>query len=198
MIRLGITGGIGSGKSTVCNIFTHLGVPVYNADERAKWLVGHDAAIRQDIIKAFGEEAFNGHTYNRAFVASIVFNDKARLEQLNAIIHPAVLADWDDFCRAHKDQAYVIKEAAIMLEAGGRKTLDKIILVYSPLETRISRLEKRDGLERQAILSRIESQMPEEEKLKLVDHVIYNDDEHSLIEQVRQVHDMMSNSGWMS
>jgi dephospho-CoA kinase len=198
MIRLGITGGIGSGKSTVCNMFAYLGVPVYNADERAKWLVNHHAGLRSDIIAAFGAEAFAGGEYNRSYIAGIVFSDKSKLEKLNSIIHPVVLNDWAEFCKEHSQQTYVIKEAAIMLEAGGRASLDKIILVYCPKELRIQRLMERDRLTREEIELRINSQMPEEEKMKLVDHVIYNDQEHSLLEQVQNLHQLMMGSAWIS
>jgi dephospho-CoA kinase len=191
MTRLGITGGIGSGKSTVCNIFAHMGIPVYHADERAKWLVNNDPAIQQQIISSFGERSFEGGSYNRVYIASLVFNDKEKLQKLNAIIHPAVLNDWKDFYEQHQSFPYVIKEAAIMLETGGRETVDKIALVYSPLELRIIRLMERDGLDSPAIEARINSQMPEEEKKKLADFIIYNDDEHSLIQQVHNIHQLM-------
>jgi dephospho-CoA kinase len=198
MLKLGITGGIGSGKSTVCGIFSHLGVPVYHADERAKWLVDHDAGMRSEIIEAFGEKSFKGDTYNREYIASIVFKDKARLEKLNSIIHPVVLKYWESFCAEHGAATYVIKEAAIMLEAGGREVMDKIILVYSPKELRMQRLIARDQLSPEAIEARMNSQMPEEEKMKLADYIIYNDSEHSLLEQVRNIHHVMDSSGWMS
>jgi dephospho-CoA kinase len=191
MVKLGITGGIGSGKSTVCRIFSHLGVPVYNADERAKWLVDHHESLRNDIIAEFGAESFAEGKYNREFIASIVFRDKSRLEKLNSIIHPVVLNDWEEFCAGQPDIPYVIKEAAIMFEAGGRETMDTIALVYSPKELRIQRLMERDHTSREAIEARMNSQMPEEEKMKLADHVIYNDDEHSLIDQVRELHHKM-------
>jgi dephospho-CoA kinase len=188
MLKVGVTGGIGSGKSTVCRIFSQLGVPVYNADDRAKWLVAHDDNIRQAIMAEFGELSFEGGIYNRPYMASIVFNDAARLEKLNRIIHPVVLEDWESFCRVHASSPYVVKEAAIMLEAGGRDTIDYIILVSAPEALRISRLLERDGLTREDILSRMNKQMPEEDKIKLADHVIYNDQEHSLIEQVMACH----------
>jgi dephospho-CoA kinase len=194
MIRLGITGGIGSGKSTVCDIFAHMGIPVYHADERAKWLVNNEPALQQQIISSFGEKSFEGDSYNRAYIASLVFNDKEKLRKLNAIIHPAVLKDWKDFYEQYQSSPYVMKEAAIMLETGGRDTVDKIVLVYSPLELRIKRLVERDGLDRPAIEARINSQMSEEEKKKLADFIIYNDEEHSLIEQVHTIHQLMLSS----
>ncbi len=198
MLKLGITGGIGSGKSTVCGIFARMGVPVYNADERAKWLVDHHPSMQQAISDVFGEKSFENGKYNREYIASIVFKDKTMLEKLNSIIHPVVLQDWEEFCIEHKSDTYVIKEAAIMLEAGGRDTIDKIVLVHSPAELRIQRLMERDQLDRKAIELRMNSQMPEEEKMKLADYIIYNDNEHSLIEQVQNLHQLMVSSAWMS
>jgi len=188
MIKLGLTGGIGSGKSTVCQIFSHLGVHVYNADERSKWLVNHHPSLRRDIIEAFGEASFEDEVYNRAYISSIVFKDQEKLQKLNAIIHPIVLKDWDEFCSGYQFSPYVVKESAIILEAGGRKTIDKIALVFSPLELRIKRVMERDMLSREAVETRIKSQMPEEEKMKLSDYIIYNDETHSLIEQVQNLH----------
>ncbi len=198
MLKLGITGGIGSGKSTVCRIFSYLGVPVFNADDRAKWLVNNNQELRQKIVDAFGDQSFINGEYNRPYIAHIVFSDKSKLEKLNQIIHPAVLRDWEEFCSGHAGKTYVIKEAAILIEAGGNKTVDRIALVYSPLEQRIQRLMERDKLDRQSIESRISSQMPEEEKLKLADYIIYNDQDHSLLEQVRNIHQLMQGSTWMS
>jgi dephospho-CoA kinase len=188
MLRLGITGGIGSGKSTVCDIFKQLGVPVYNADERAKELVNTSSEIKSKIIAEFGENSFINNIYNRSFIASIVFNDPLKLSVLNSIIHPAVLKDWEDYCEVYKDKKYIVKEAAIMLETDSKSSIDRIVLVYAPLELRKSRLKKRNPENYNEILKRIESQMPDEEKLALADDVIMNDEEHSLIEQVHQIH----------
>jgi dephospho-CoA kinase len=188
VFRLGITGGIGCGKTTVCRIFEQYGVPVYYADSRSKELVAENSALQTELIQEFGENTFVDGNYNRAYIASIVFNDKERLEALNSIIHPYVLNDWDSFCTQHSDQAYVVKEAAIMLETDSKNSIDSIVLVYAPEELRIQRIMKRDSTDLTAIQARINSQMPEEEKLKLANHVIYNDGEHSLIEQVNELH----------
>lgn len=192
MLRLGITGGIGSGKTTVCKMFEFIGVPVYYADQRSKDLVANSSVIKADIIRHFGEQAFENGVYNRAYIASIVFNDKDKLELLNRIIHPHVLSDWDNFCTQNAHLPYVIKEAAIMLETDSRNSIDKVALVYAPKDLRIDRVMKRDGLDKAAIEARMEKQMPEEEKLKLADYVIYNDGEHALIEQVLSLHHQLS------
>lgn len=188
MLRLGITGGIGSGKSTVCEIFGRLGVPVYNADSRAKWLAENDPGLRQAITAEFGEESFKDGLYNRPYISSIVFGDARRLLALNDIIHPVVFADWADFCAKHSQHAYVIKEAAIMFETESARTVDKIVLVHAPEELRIARLMQRDGSDEAAIRQKMERQMPEEERLKLTELIIYNDNEHSLVEQVMALH----------
>ncbi len=188
MLRLGITGGIGSGKSVVCSIFNTLGVPVYNADTRAKFLVNSVASLQSDIKKFFGPKSFEDGVYNRKYISALVFGNTEKRLQLNRIIHPYVLNDWDEFCEQNKDRSYIVKEAAIMLETDSKKSIDRIVLVYSPLELRIERIMKRDDLDRETILKRMEAQMPEEEKLELADEVIYNDSKHSLIEQVLKIH----------
>jgi dephospho-CoA kinase len=188
MLKLGITGGIGSGKSTVCDIFKQLGVPVYNADERAKALVDTNSEIKLKIIAEFGEDSFINNIYNRSYIASIVFNDPLKLSVLNSIIHPAVLKDWEDYCKIHKDKKYIVKEAAIMLETDSKNSIDRIVLVYAPLVLRKMRLKHRNPNNYKEILKRIESQMPDEEKMELADDVIFNDEYHSLIEQVLKIH----------
>jgi len=188
MLRLGVTGGIGSGKSTVCQIFETLGVPVYNADARAKYLVAHDQHLQADLTSAFGDQTFINGEYNRAYIAGIVFADKFQLEKLNAIIHPHVLADWDSFCSQYKDLPYVVKEAAIMLETDSKNSIDKVALVYAPEELRLQRVIQRDQSDAAVVKARMAMQMPEEEKLQLADFVIYNDQKHSLLEQVLALH----------
>lgn len=191
MLRLGITGGIGSGKTTVCRLFEHLAVPVYYADDRAKFLVNHTDKLKSELINAFGPETFLDGSYNRPYIAGIVFSDPAKLNMLNGIIHPYVLEDWAAFCREHRTQPYVIKEAAIMLESEGRHSVDRIALVYAPFGLRMERLLKRDGADPEAISARMKAQMPEEDKMKLADEIIYNDGRHSLILQVLDLHQRM-------
>ncbi len=184
MLKLGITGGIGSGKTLVCAMFAQLGVPIYNADERAKWLVNNHTQLKAEIINLLGSQAFINNTYNRAFVGSIVFSNPEKLKQLNAIIHPVVFADWEQFCIKNKKAKLVIKEAAIMFETESKNTVDKIALVYSPLALRVQRVMQRDNVAEEVVLQKINLQMPEEEKLKLAQYIIYNNEELSLIEQV--------------
>jgi dephospho-CoA kinase len=193
MLKLGITGGIGSGKTTVCKIFERLNVPVYYADERAKWLVSNHQNLKKEIIHHFGESSFIDGLYNRSYIADIVFKNKEKLNLLNQIIHPYVFEDWNKFCLSHSEKPLIIKEAAIMLETESKNTVDKITLVYSPKELRIQRIIKRDHLTENQVLGRMAMQMQDEEKLKLADYVIYNDEQHSLIEQVYELHHKLVN-----
>ena len=192
MLRLGITGGIGSGKTLVCSIFQQLGVPVYNADTRAKWLINNHTELKTKLIKQFGEATFKDGLYNTAHISSIVFGNPTQLALLNAIIHPAVFEDWKQFCELHQTAPLVIKEAAIMLETDSKYTVDKIALVYAPLALRMQRVMQRDQISEADLLKKINTQMAEEEKLKLADYVIVNDGEQSLVEQVLKLHQQLT------
>ena len=187
-MKIGITGGIGSGKSTVCKIFEVLGIPVYYADDRAKWLMNNDKKLIEGVKSVFGNEAYHDGTLNRPFIADIVFNDKSKLAELNALVHPAVFQDGVAWNEANANAPYTLKEAAILFESGSYLTVDKIITVFTPKEIRIKRVLMRDDTTREAIEARMDKQMPEEEKIERSDFVIHNDDEHSLIEQVLKIH----------
>jgi dephospho-CoA kinase len=188
MLRVGITGGIGSGKTTVCSIFERLGVPVYYADLKAKELVNTNLDLQNKITNAFGQNSFIEGAYNRAFIASIVFSDMRKLELLKSIIHPFVLNDWGEFCKQHANFPYVVKEAAIMLETDSKNSIDTIVLVHAPLELRIQRIQERDHSSKLEIEARINAQMSEDEKMKLANYIVYNDQKNSLIEQVYALH----------
>lgn len=192
MLRLGITGGIGSGKTLVCSIFQQLGVPVYNADTRAKWLINNHTELKTKLIKQFGEATFKDGLYNTAHISAIVFGNPQQLALLNAIIHPAVFEDWKQFCDMHQAAPIVIKEAAIMLETDSKYTVDKIALVYAPQKIRMQRVMQRDQISEADLLKKINAQMAEEEKLKLADFVIINDGEQSLVEQVLKLHQQLT------
>ncbi len=190
-LRAGITGGIGSGKTTVCGIFETLGVPVYDADAWAKWLIRHDPALQQAIVGLFGAEAYlpDGE-YNRIYVAGIVFQQPDKRAALNAAVHPAV----ERHSRAwHEQQAraghlYTLKEAALLVESGGHRHLDALVVVTAPEELRIQRVMARDGLAEAAVKARLNAQLPEAEKIRVADFVIINDGQHSLVRQVWAVH----------
>ncbi|SBV92732.1 dephospho-CoA kinase [uncultured Dysgonomonas sp.] len=187
MIKLGITGGIGSGKSTVSEIFSLCNVPVYIADTESKRLVATSPVIKEKLINIYGEELFEGGVLNKALLASHIFNDKAKLEQVNAIIHPEVEKDFKEWVVNHAHSRVIAHEAAILFESGFNKLMDKIVMVYTPLEIRLERTMKRDHTTREKVLERIHNQMPDEEKAKLSDFVIVNDGAHSLIEQVLDI-----------
>lgn len=192
MLKVGITGGIGSGKSTVSAVFVTLGIPFYNADARAKWLTEHHPDIVREIIALFGNQAYAFGSYNRKYIASLVFNDTDKLLQLNQIIHPRVEADYKQFCEEHKDTLYTLKEAAILFESGSYKLLDKTIMVLADKELRIRRVCKRDNISREDVLKRMEKQMPDEEKVKLADFVIKNNLQDMIIPQVIELHKQLS------
>ncbi|MBX2985278.1 MAG: dephospho-CoA kinase [Bacteroidia bacterium] len=192
MLKVGITGGIGSGKSTVSAVFVSLGIPFYNADARAKWLTEHHPDIVREIIALFGNQAYAFGSYNRKYIASLVFNDTDKLLQLNQIIHPRVEADYKQFCEEHKDTLYTLKEAAILFESGSYKLLDKTIMVLADKELRIRRVCKRDNISREDVLKRMEKQMPDEEKVKLADFVIKNNLQDMIIPQVIELHKQLS------
>ena len=189
MLKIGITGGIGSGKTTVCKIFEILGIPVYYADQRAKWLMVHDTELITEIKKLLGEDAyFENGALNRKYIANIIFSDKQKLAGLNALVHPAVGRDGERWHAAQKDVPYTLKEAAIMFESKSHLLLDKVITVSAPLELRISRVIARDGVDRATVEARIKEQMSEEERIERSDFVIYNDGKRSLVLQVVELH----------
>lgn len=188
-LKIGITGGIGVGKSVVTRIFKVLGIPTYDADKEAKDIMVKSDAVRQALIKTFGEETyFPDLTLNRAWLAKKVFSDAKELAKLNAIVHPAVIKDAEDWAEA-QTSLYSVKEAALLFESGSYKSLDYTILVTSPEALRIERVMKRDQVTEEEVRGRMAKQMPESEKEKLADFIVYNDDEHSLIEQVMKLHE---------
>lgn len=187
MIILGITGGIGSGKSTVSELFRICGVPVYIADEESKKLVATSPVIREKLIDLFGSELYAGEVLNKSLLASHIFNDKGKLEKVNSIIHPEVEKHFNVWVEEHKDSPIVAKEAAILFESGFNRLVDKVIMVYAPLEVRVDRVMSRDNVTRDLVEARIKNQMSDEEKVKLSDLVIVNNNTCSLIEQVLNI-----------
>ena len=187
-IKIGITGGIGSGKTTVCQIFETIGIPVYYADERAKALMTDNIDLVNAIKDLLGNKAYKKDgTLDRMFIAKVVFSDKAILDQLNALVHPAV---WEDGNQWHKKQntPYTIKEAALLFESGGYQMMDAVITVTAPEKVRIKRVMKRDGVSEEQVLARMNKQWPESQKVALSDFVITNNGDVFLIPQVLQVH----------
>lgn len=183
MIKVGLTGGIGSGKTTVSRVFISLGIPVYYADDRARHLMNTDPALKTAIIRHFGEQSYAGETLDRKFIASIVFNDKDKLNLLNSITHPATIRDAEEWM-AKQTAPYIIKEAALLFESGAAEKLDYVIGVYAPQHLRVKRVMKRDDLPIEEVMKRISRQIDEEMKMKLCDFVITNNDEQLVIPQV--------------
>lgn len=184
MLKIGVTGGIGSGKTTVCRIFELLNIPVYYADERAKMLMSSDNDLITTIKKLLGKNSyFNDLSLNRKYISKIVFNDKDILKKLNELVHPAVKKDFDNWAQK-QNSTYVIKEAALLFETSSYKDLEKTILVSAPLNLRIQRVMTRDNTNKESVLSRVKNQMPEEAKEELADYIILNDEKHSLVKQI--------------
>ncbi|MCH8330535.1 MAG: dephospho-CoA kinase [Bacteroidetes bacterium] len=197
MMKIGVTGGIGSGKTTVCRIFETLGVPVFYADERARQLMENDQQLINAIKETFGVQIYKGNIPDRQHIAEMVFNDPSLLEKLNALVHPAVAKDFDDWLDKISAQSYVINEAAIIFEAGTDKLLDKVISVNAPQEVRIQRIIDRDKTSEEKVKSRIKQQLSDEERSKLADFIILNDGKTKLINQVIDLHEelvLLSNS----
>ena len=191
MLSIGITGGIGSGKSTVCRLFEILGVPVFYADTEAKRLQNEDVTVRDAIISLLGKEVYSGEELNRKLVAEKVFADKNLLAELNSIVHPATIAAFEKWKLLHTDKPFCLKEAAILFETGIAKSLDKIIVVTAPEELRIQRIISRENSSREQVIARMKNQLSEEEKIKLADFVIVNDEVQAIIPQVMKVHEAL-------
>lgn len=190
MLKVGLTGGIGSGKSTVAKIFEVLGIPVYYADAATKKIMNTDRRLKAELIKHFGEQAYTNNELNRAYIASIVFADPEKLALLNSLTHPATIRDANHWMEK-QSAPYVIKEAALLFESGADQHLDHIIGVSSPEELRIRRVMERDKAPREEVLGRLRRQMPEEEKISRCDSVILNDESELLIPQVLRLHEKL-------
>ena len=199
MKHIGITGGIGSGKSTVARIFESMGYAVYYSDKRAKALMTEDAKLVKGVKDLFGAEAyFEDGSLNRAFVGEQVFNDEKKLEALNALVHPAVGRDYRRWAASLKDydKPFTLKEAAILFESGADRDTDEVIAVYAPKKLRIERVMARDGVTAEAVEARMAKQWPESKKMARSDYIIYNDGKHMLIPQVLDFISRISDFGF--
>ena len=190
---IGLTGGIGSGKSSVLEIFKKIGISTYIADESAKELISSDKKIIYSIKQLFGDDIYNKNELNSKLVSEIVFNDKEKLKSLNSIIHPAVAIDFDNFCLKHKDESYIVKEAAIIFETKTENLFDKIIYVKAPKEIRIDRVMKRDNLSRDDVLNRMQNQINETSIIDKCDFIIDNINFTELEKKVLRIHDALIN-----
>ncbi len=188
MIKLGLTGGIGSGKSTVAKVFESLGVPVYYADDEAKKFLFHND-VKSQLKTLFGDRIINSRgEVDKPILASIVFTDENELTKLNALIHPLLEKDFVTWVESKNDEHYIVKEAAILFEAGFDKSVDKILSVSAPVEQRIQRVIKRDGVNRQQVLDRISKQWTDEQREAKSDFVINNANNQMILEQILHIH----------
>ena len=192
MLRVGITGGIGSGKTTVCKIFQALGISVFDADRSAKRLMAEDAVLKNQLIDHFGDDTFGADgVLNRTYLAKRVFNNEEDLNQLNQLVHPFVLTDYENWLLQIPKAPYSIREAAIMLESGTYKDLDVIILIDAPDELRIKRVIQRDKRSETEVQSIISRQWPMEKKRKFTSFIIQNNEKQFLIPQVLHLHELL-------
>ena len=190
VLRVGLTGGIGSGKSTVAQIFEVLGIPVYYADIAAKKIMNEDEGLRSAITNIFGEQAYTNDILDRKYISSIVFTDPAKLQQLNSLVHPATKKDGETWMQK-QTSPYAIHEAALIFEAKVSDRLDHVIGVSSPIELRIKRAIERDKVSREEVLKRMDQQLDEELKMSKCEFVLINDEQQLLIPQVLELHEKL-------
>ncbi len=188
-IQVGVTGGIGVGKTTVGQIFETLGAPIYKSDDRAKILMNSNDQLKSQIIEAFGYDAYNrDKQLNRSYLATVVFNNPKKLQVLNSLVHPAVLEDYRNWFSEQNNVPYTIKEAALMFETDSHKSMDCIIVVTCPINLRIDRIVKRDHMKRDEVLKRIENQMSDKQRLEKAQYRVKNDGKQSIIKQTIDLH----------
>jgi dephospho-CoA kinase len=192
MIKLGLTGGIGSGKSTVAKVFESLGVSVFYADNEAKKFLYHEE-VKAKLQALYGSRILDERReVNKPVLASIVFTDEKELAKLNALIHPLLEMGFLKWAESKKDEQYIVKEAAILFEAGFDKSVDKVLSVSAPVDQRIERVIKRDSVNRQQVLDRISKQWTDEQREAKSDFVINNADNQMILEQILQIHKELS------
>ncbi len=191
MLSIGLTGGIGSGKSIVARVFEVLGIPVYYADEAAKRLMQEDEGLKKKIIDSFGNQTYPDGRLDRKYLSAVVFNDPAKLEVLNALVHPVTLNDARQWLQL-QTSAYAVKEAALIFETDAHHMLDYVIGVFAPAPLRIQRVMQRDQVSREEVLSRMNRQMDEDLKISKCNFVIINDEKQMVIPQVLAIHELLT------
>lgn len=189
-LRIGLTGGIGSGKSTVARIFEVLGIPVYYADAAAKRIMNEDEMLKEQIIRHFGKEAYQNGLLDSKYVGKIVFDNREKLELLNSLVHPATIRDSERWMKL-QTTPYAVKEAALIFESDSQQYLDYVIGVSAPEPLRIHRTMQRDHITREAVLARMGKQIQEVIKMRLSDFIIYNDEQQLVIPQVLSLHEKL-------
>jgi dephospho-CoA kinase len=190
MLKVGLTGGIGSGKTTVAKVFEVLGIPVYYADDAAKRLMNEDEQLKQQLIQHFGEATYTNGVLNRTHLSSIVFQNKEQLERLNSLVHPATIADAAKWFN-NQSAPYVIKEAALLFESGTADGLDKVIGVWAPATIRIKRVMDRDKVTAEEVKRRMNNQIEETIKMRLCDFIIENNEQQLVTTQVLELHEQL-------
>ena len=192
MIKVGITGGIGSGKTLVCKMFELLGISVYYSDEESKKLLDADGKVKEQIIKTFGNAILNeAGNIDRKKLSETVFGDKEKLTLLNGIVHPAVAKHFEEWVKMHSFDKYILKEAAILFESGANRLVDKVITVTAPVSLKIQRAMQRDNITEEQVVSRMKNQWSDEEKIKQSQFVIFNNEDQLLIPQVLKIHELL-------
>jgi dephospho-CoA kinase len=194
MLKVGITGGIGSGKSVVCEVFKQLGSPVYHADIEAAMLIDTRTDIRNKLVELFGEEIYKGSKLKRDKLSGIIFNNKEALDMVNSIVHPVVKNHFLEWAFKHKDVLYTIFEAAILIESGTYKIMDKIITVTAPEGLRISRVMDSKSYSKEIIKNIINNQLPDSEKIKHAHYIIINDGKTLILPQIMEIHNKLVNA----
>lgn len=187
MIKIGVTGGIGSGKSVVCEILRLHNIPVYDADKEAKILNNSSSTIREKLISHFGKDIYIDNKLNRKLFAELIFNNEENLKTANSIIHPEVALSFINWCQLHSNSKIIAIESAILIEAGFKNFIDKLITIYTPENIRVRRVANRDNISEKSIKARMNNQISEEDKIQMSDFVILNDERHSLILQVSEI-----------
>ncbi|MDA3779964.1 MAG: dephospho-CoA kinase [Bacteroidales bacterium] len=188
MLKVGITGGIGSGKTTVCKVFNAIGISIFYADIEAKEILDTSITVRKKLIEKFGEEIYSNNSVNRPKLAIKIFSDNKALEFVNSIIHPEVRNSFYKFCEKHKNEKYVIEEAAVLFESGANKDLDYVISVFADENTRISRVLERDNTDVELIKNRMSFQFDDSIRQKMADEIIVNDNDVMLLPQIIKIH----------
>lgn len=191
MRTIGLTGGIGSGKSLVAEIFTHLGIPVFNADAESKQILSNDKALHEQLSQLFGSEIFSQGAPDRKKLAEILFLDREKMEKMNELLHPRVLDRFVSWCNEHQQSPYLVHEAAILFETGFYRLMDLTILVTAPDDIRIKRVMERDQTTEKLVRERMQNQWTDEQKKPLADIIIINDGESPLLPQVLEIHDKL-------
>ncbi len=196
MIKAGVTGGIGSGKTTVCHVFRQLGVPVFQADVVAKELYDTNESVRNKMTGLLGESIYDGGNLDKRKLSRLIFSDRELLHQVNRIVHPEVASYFLEWCQNHTHDRYVIQESAILLESNANKNMDVIITVTAPVDLRMKRVMKRQGMTKQLVVCIMENQMPDEMKIKQSHYIIENDDQHLIIPQVMKIHEALAKANY--